>query len=67
MGVGSQGQTRIATVRTDGSHRQVLTKRGNACAPVWSPDGGTLAYSTWRGIGLMSSELAWAPGGGAVT
>ncbi|QIG42512.1 hypothetical protein G5V58_06755 [Nocardioides anomalus] len=59
FGVGSRGQTRIATVWTDGSHRQVITKRGNAYGPVWSPDGSTLAYSTLRGVGLMT-----ATGGG---
>ena len=58
VGVGSHGQTRIATVWTDGSHKRVLTRRGAAYDPAWSPDGSQLAYSTYRGIALMTATGA---------
>ena len=76
FGVGSRGQTRIATVWTDGSHRRVLTGGGAAYGPAWSPDGSQLAYGTYGGIALMTATgagqhlvvpdgqyPAWAPDG----
>ena len=75
FGVGSRGQTRIATVWTDGSHNG-CTGRGAAYDPAWSPDGSQLAYGTYRGIALMKATGAgqrlvvpdgqhpvWAPDG----
>ncbi len=76
FGVGSRGQSRIATVWTDGSHTRVLTGAGAAYGPAWSPDGSQLAYGTYDGIALMTAtgdgqhlvvpdgeDPAWAPDG----
>jgi Tol biopolymer transport system component/serine/threonine protein kinase len=55
------GKYEIWTVNRDGGDRQQLTRSPGAHYPVWSPDGGRMAYSTHspNGAFIFDTRKPW--------
>ena len=55
--LGGRGRKEIYVVDSDGEGMRPLTSDGSiALSPSWSPDGGRLAYSSYKGGGMVLYE-----------